>query len=71
MLSPGQRRVLDALAEGPTEQPAGAAFLARTALANPSSGKKALGVLEEADLIARRGSALVVADPFFAAWLRG
>ncbi len=70
MLSPGQRRVLAALAEGPTEQPAGAAFLARTALANPSSVKKALNVLEEAGLVARRGTTIVVADPFLAAWLR-
>lgn len=71
MLSPGQRRVLAALADEPTEQPAGAAFLARTALANPSSVKKALDVLEEAELISRRGRTLVVADPFLAAWLRG
>ena len=71
MLSPGQRRVLAALAEGPTEQPAGAAFLARTALANPSSVKKALDVLQDGELIARRGRTLVVADPFLAAWLRG
>jgi hypothetical protein len=71
ILSPGQRRVLSALAEAPTEHPASAAFLAQTALANSSSVKKALGVLEEAELVARRGAILVVADPFFAAWLRG
>lgn len=71
ILSPGQRRVLSALAESPTEHPASAAFLAQTALANPSSVKKALDVLEEAELVARREAALVVADPFFAAWLRG
>jgi hypothetical protein len=71
ILSPGQRRVLSALAEAPTEHPASAAFLAQTALANSSSVKKALDVLEEAELVARRGASLVVADPFFAAWLRG
>lgn len=71
ILSPGQRRVLSALAEAPTEHPASAAFLAQTALANSSSVKKALDVLEEAELVARRGTTLVVADPFFAAWLRG
>jgi hypothetical protein len=71
ILSPGQRRVLSALAEAPTAHPASAAFLAQTALANSSSVKKALNVLEEAELVARRGATLVVADPFFAAWLRG
>lgn len=70
ILSPGQRRVLAALAEKPTQQPTGAAFLAQTALANPSSVKKALDVLEEAELVTRRERSLVVADPFFAAWLR-
>jgi uncharacterized protein len=70
-LSPGQRRVLTALAEAPTEQPASAAFLAQTALANPSSVKKALTALERAELVTRRGTTLVVADPFLAAWLRG
>ena len=71
MLSPGQRRVLAALADEPTEQPAGATFLARTALANRLLGQEGLNVLEDAELIARRGKTLVVADPFFAAWLRG
>lgn len=71
LLSPGQRRVLAALAEAPTEQPASAAFRARAALANASSVKKALAVLEGAELVARRDGALVVSDPFFAAWLRG
>lgn len=71
LLSPGQRRVLAALAEAPTEQPAGAAFRVRAALANASSVKKALTVLEDAELVARRDGVLVVSDPFFAAWLRG
>jgi hypothetical protein len=71
LLSPGQRRILSALADAPTDQPAGAAFLARTGLANPSSVKKALDALRAADLVAGRDNALVVADPFFAAWLRG
>ncbi|MGH2879954.1 MAG: AAA family ATPase [Solirubrobacteraceae bacterium] len=70
-LSPGQRRVLAALAEEPTEQPAGAIFLRRTAMANPSSVRKALDALRAAELIASRGKTLVVADPFLAAWLRG
>ncbi len=70
-LSPGQRRVLSALAEEPTEQPGGAAFLARTRLANPSSVKKTIDVLRAAELVANRDKAVVVADPFLAAWLRG
>ena len=37
---------------------------------NPSSVKKALTALEQAELITRRGTALVVAGPFLAAWLR-
>lgn len=71
MLSPGQRRVLSALAEEPTERPSGAAFLARTAMANASSVKKALDALRAAELVVAREKALVVADPFFAAWLQG
>jgi hypothetical protein len=71
LLSPGQRRVLAALADEPSEQPAGAAFLARTALANPSSVKKALDALMATELVTHRGRALTVADPFLAAWLRG
>ncbi len=70
MLSPGQRRVLSALAEEPTEHPASAAFLARTTMANASSVKKALDSLRAAELVTARGRALVVADPFLAAWLR-
>jgi DNA-binding MarR family transcriptional regulator len=70
LLSPGQRRILSALADEPTDQPAGAAFLARTSLANPSSVKRALDALRATDLVAGRDNALVVADPFFAAWLR-
>jgi uncharacterized protein len=70
-LSPGQRRVLSALAEEPTKQPGSAAFLARTGMANPSSVKKALDVLRAAELVANRDKVVVVADPFLAAWLRG
>jgi hypothetical protein len=69
-LSPGQRRVLSALAEAPTDQPAGAAFLGRTGLANPSSVRKALDALQTAELIANRGGTITLADPFLAAWLR-
>lgn len=71
MLSSGQRRVLAALAEAPTDRPAGSAFVTRAGLANASSVKKALDALAQAELVARRGTELVVADPFFAAWLRG
>jgi hypothetical protein len=70
-LAPGQRRVLSALAEEPTRHPASAAFLARTTLANASSAKKAIDALRGAELVVSRDEELVVADPFFAAWLRG
>lgn len=70
MLSSGQRRVLSALAEEPTEHPASATFLARTTMANASSVKKALDSLRTAELVTVREGALVVADPFLAAWLR-
>jgi uncharacterized protein len=70
-LSPGQRRVLAALAEEPTQHPASAAFLRRTAMANPSSVSKAISALRAAELVANRDKTLVVADPFLAAWLLG
>lgn len=71
LLSQGQRRVLSALAQEPTQHPASAAFIARTAMANSSSVKKAIDALSAAALVLRRDGALAVADPFLAAWLRG
>jgi hypothetical protein len=69
-LAPGQRRVLLALAEEPTDAPSSAAFIARTGLANHSSVRKALTALEHDELVVRRSGRLEVADPFLAAWLR-
>jgi len=70
-LSFEQRQVLAVLAEAPTNEPTGATFVTRTELANPSSVKRALRVLEEDELVARRDGLVVVADPFLGAWLRG
>jgi hypothetical protein len=70
LLAPGQRRVLLALADEPTDAPASAAFIARTGLANHSSVRKALTALEHDELVIRRSGRLEVADPFLAAWLR-
>jgi hypothetical protein len=69
-LAPGQRRALFALAEQPTDAPSSAAFIARTGLANHSSVRKALTVLEHDELVIRRSGRLEVADPFLAGWLR-
>ena len=70
LLAPGQRRVLLALADEPTDAPSSAAFIARTGLANHSSVGKALTALEHDELVIRRSGRLEVADPFLAAWLR-
>ena len=70
-LAPGQRRVLFALAEQPTDAPSSAGFTARTGLANHSSVRKALTVLEHEELVSRRSGRLEISDPFFAAWLGG
>lgn len=69
-LAPGQRRVLLALAEDPAAEPYSAAFATRTGLANASSVSKAVSVLMAEEVVIERAGALVVSDPFFAAWLR-
>jgi hypothetical protein len=70
-LAPGQGRVLAALAENPPDEPYGAAFARRVGLANASSVRKAIGPLTDTEDVVLRAGRLVVADPFFAAWLRG
>lgn len=70
LLSPGQRRVLSALADEPASRLASSAFIARTAMANASSVKKAVDALRAAELVVTQDGALLVADPFLAAWLR-
>jgi hypothetical protein len=70
-LSPGQARVLAGLAAGPPEEPYSARFARSVGLASGSSVRKALQpMLLNEDVVEQDGH-LVVADPFFAAWLRG
>jgi hypothetical protein len=70
-LSPGQRRVIAELAQAPVEQPLSASFVRAVRLANSSSVRKALEALVADELVVVRDGAHQVADPFFAAWLRG
>jgi AAA+ ATPase superfamily predicted ATPase len=69
-LSPGQRRVVAAIAEAPPRQPSAAEFVGRTGLANASSVSKAIDVLANDEVVVSRDGLLTVSDPFFAAWLR-
>ncbi len=70
-LSPGQGRVLAALAHGSPAEPYSAAFARSAGLASGSSVRKALQPLLYNEDVVERAGRLVVADPFFAAWLRG
>jgi hypothetical protein len=70
-LSPGQGRVLAAIAEAPPLEPYSAAFARVAGLASGSSVRKALQPLLQNEDIVERDGRLAVADPFFAAWLRG
>jgi hypothetical protein len=67
---PGQRRVLVALAAGPTDPPYSARFARSVGLAGSNSVKKAVDALSADELVSDRDGHLVVSDPFFAAWLR-
>jgi hypothetical protein len=67
---PGQRRVLVALAAGPTDPPYSAGFARSVGLAGSNSVKKAVDALAADELVADRDGHLAVSDPFFAAWLR-
>jgi len=69
-LAAGQRRVVAQLALAPVDQPLGAAFAQSVRLATPASVRKALDALVSDELVVRRDGRYVVADPFFAAWLR-
>jgi hypothetical protein len=70
-LSPGQARVVTAIATRTPEAPYSAGFARSVGLASGSSVRKALQpLLQNEDVVERHGH-LVVADPFFAAWLRG
>jgi uncharacterized protein len=70
-LSPGQVRVVTAVAWEPPSEPYAASFARRVGLANGSSVRKALMPLLQNDDIVEREGRLLLADPFFAAWLRG
>jgi hypothetical protein len=70
-LSPGQARVLAALAAGPPDEPYSARFARSVGLASGSSVRKALQPLLANEDVVELDGGLVVADPFFAAWLRG
>ncbi|MDQ6838582.1 MAG: ATP-binding protein [Actinomycetota bacterium] len=69
-LSPGQGRVLAALALTTPDEPYGAGFARSVGLASGSSVRKALQPLLANEEVVERHGALAVADPFFAAWLR-
>ena len=69
-LSPGQVRVLAAAASEPPAEPYAAAFARTVGWANASSVRKALSPLMADDVMVERDGRLVIADPFFAAWLR-
>jgi hypothetical protein len=68
--SPGQARLLSALALDPPDQPYSAAFARAVGLASASSVRKALQPLLVDEEVVDRGGRLMVNDPFFAAWLR-
>jgi hypothetical protein len=70
-LSPGQARVLVALAVAPPSEPYSSAFARRVGLASGSSVRKALQPLLDNEDIVERDGQLAVADPFYAEWLRG
>jgi hypothetical protein len=70
-LSPGQGRVLAAIAEASPLEPYSAAFARSAGLASGSSVRKALQPLLQNEDVIERDGRLAVADPFFAAWLRG
>lgn len=69
-LATGQRRVVARLAKAPTSEPFASGFAEATGLAAASSVGKALDALRSAGLVAKRSDEWVVADPFFAGWLR-
>lgn len=67
--SPGQRRVLVALAVETHNRPFSAMFARSVGLAGGNSVKRVIDALEADELIADEGEWRVV-DPFLAAWLR-
>jgi len=68
-LAPGQQRLLKALAKEPRSSLYSREFLNEVELANSASVRKALAVLTDLELVARRGKDWVVADAFLRGWL--
>ena len=68
-LAPVQQRVLRALARQPRAEVYSRSFLAEVDVANANAVRKALDVLTDLELVARRASEWTVADAFFRAWL--
>lgn len=66
----GQRSVVAQLAVDPTAHPSSGEFVRRTGPANNTSACQALKALIDAQLVDQREDVYVVADPFWAAWLR-
>ena len=67
--SPGQRRVLRALAVRPQAEIFSGHFAREVQLANAASVRKAIDALVGIEAVARDGDAWKVADPFFRFWL--
>lgn len=71
ILAPSQQRLLKLLAAGPTGQVYAGRVLAAVQVVNANAIRKAIGVLEGAELIRRRAGVWEVASPFLRAWLTG
>ena len=69
-MSPGQARVAVSLASDDPGPIFSASFARTVALAGGQSVKKAIDALADDETVVRRDGHWVVADPFFAAWLR-
>ena len=69
-LSPGQRRVMVALAAPPVASTGSQAFATSVGLADPTSVRKTLSALAQSEHLVRRPEGWRVDDPFFAAWIR-
>ena len=69
--APGQRRVLVAVAARcGIREPNAAAFAREVGYATPAGTRRAITSLVEAEMLVVRDGVWVVADPFFAEWLR-
>jgi hypothetical protein len=69
-LAIGQRRALMVLARGEVTQPQSEGFFRAAGYANPASARKAINVLEDDEIVVRRGDIYQVGNPFFKEWLQ-